>query len=120
MKKILVCDDDQVTLNVIVMKLRANSDWQITTAQDGQEAIASLSSETFDLVITDMQMPFKSGIDVVTHIRKVQRLKTPIIILSSEGMEHIVIQAFELGVNDYMTKPCNAADLVIKVKALLK
>jgi DNA-binding response OmpR family regulator len=120
MKKILVCDDDQVTLNVVVMKLRAHPDWHVTTANDGQQAISALSSETFDLVITDMQMPFKSGIDVVTHIRQTQRRKTPIVILSSEGMEHIVIQAFELGVNDYMTKPFNAADLVTKAKALIK
>jgi DNA-binding response OmpR family regulator len=119
MKRILVCDDDPVTLNVILMKLQPISGWNITTAKDGLEAINCLSAQSFDLVITDLQMPYKSGLDVVAHVRRTLKSKTPIIVLSSEGMEHIVIEAFELGVSDYMTKPFNAGDLVAKAKELV-
>ncbi len=119
MKKILVCDDDPVTLNVVYMKLKNENFGDIQRAGDGQQGIDLVTSNHFDLVITDLQMPYKSGLELSQHIRKELKQNTPIIVLSSEGLENIVHEAFEIGVNDFIIKPFSHQELISKVKKLL-
>jgi DNA-binding response OmpR family regulator len=119
MKKILVCDDDPVTLNVVYMKLNNENLGEITRAGDGRQGIDLAGKNKYDLIITDLQMPFQSGLDLARFVRKEQKRNTPIIVLSSEGLENIVMEAFEIGVNDFITKPFSAKELITKVKNLL-
>lgn len=119
MKRILVCDDDPVTLNVVYMKLKNENFGEITRVGDGQQGIEMLSKAKFDLIITDLQMPYKSGLDLARFVRNDQKADTPIIVLSSEGLENVVLEAFELGVNDFVTKPFSPKELITKVKNLL-
>jgi DNA-binding response OmpR family regulator len=119
MKKILVCDDDPVTLNVVYMKLKNENFGEIQRAGDGKQGIDLVTSNHFDLVITDLQMPYKSGLELSHHIRKELKRNTPIIVLSSEGLENIVHEAFEIGVNDFIIKPFSHQELISKVKKLL-
>lgn len=119
MRKILVCDDDAVIMNVVCTKLKNENFGEITTAGDGKDAIDLASKNTFDLIITDLQMPFQSGLDLIRHVRKVLQIETPIIVLSSEGLENVVMEAFELGANDFITKPFSSKELVIRVKNIL-
>jgi DNA-binding response OmpR family regulator len=119
MKKILVCDDDPVTLNVVYMKLKNENFGEIQRAGDGKQGIDLVTSNHFDLVITDLQMPYKSGLELSYYIRKDLKRNTPIIVLSSEGLENIVHEAFEIGVNDFIIKPFSHQELISKVKKLL-
>jgi DNA-binding response OmpR family regulator len=119
MKKILVCDDDPVILNVVYMKLKSENFGEIVQAIDGQQGIDLISKNHFDLIITDLQMPLQTGLDLARYVRKQQKRNTPIIVLSSEGLENIVMEAFEIGVNDFVTKPFSVKELVDKVKKLL-
>jgi two-component system response regulator VicR len=119
MKKILVCDDDPVTLNVVYMKLRNENFGEIIRAGDGQQGIDLVSDNKFDLVITDLQMPYKSGLELSHYIRKEMKLNVPIIVLSSEGLENVVHEAFAIGVNDFIIKPFSHQELITKVKNLL-
>jgi DNA-binding response OmpR family regulator len=119
MKTILVCDDDPVTLNVVYMKLKHENLGEIVRAGDGKQGINLISKNNFDLIITDLQMPFHSGLDLAKYVRRELKRNTPIIVLSSEGLENVVMEAFEIGVNDFVTKPFSPKELITKVKNLL-
>lgn len=87
---------------------------------DGNEGIKAIDKEDIDLIITDVMMPFKNGIEVIHHARRVKP-EVPIIVLSSLGdEEQIVIEAFNLGVVDFVPKPFNPNELAIRVKRALK
>ena len=119
MKKILVCDDDPVTLNIVYMKLKNENLGEILKAEDGQQGIDLIAKNHFDLIITDLQMPLQTGLDLALFVREDQKKNTPIIVLSSEGLENVVLEAFEIGVNDFVTKPFSIKELIDKVKKLL-
>lgn len=87
---------------------------------DGREAISLLKSNEFDLILTDIHMPFHSGLEIITHIRVEQSKKTPILILSAEGLEDTVLQAFELGADDFVAKPFSLGELILRVKRLIR
>lgn len=118
--EILLCDDDDAVVSMIRFRLTRENLGNITHAPDGRRAKALLAAQNFDLVITDIHMPFHSGLEIVTFIRKDLGNSTPIIILSAEGLEETVLQAFDIGANDFISKPFSPAELVIRVKRLLK
>ena len=93
---------------------------EVIKAIDGREAKNLLRQEDFDLVITDIHMPFHSGLEITTFIRNELKKDTPIIVLSAEGLEDTVLQAFEIGANDFITKPFSSAELVVRVKRILR
>jgi DNA-binding response OmpR family regulator len=117
--RILLCEDDEALASMIRFKLTRDNLGEIVKASDGKEAMALLSSQEFDLVITDIHMPFHSGLEIVTFIREQLMKKTPIIMLSAEGLEATVLQAFAIGANDFITKPFSPAELAIRVKRLI-
>lgn len=118
--KILVCDDDEALVSMIRFKLTRENLGDITKAVDGREAKSLLKQEDFDLVITDIHMPFHSGLEITEYIRKELKKSTPIIVLSAEGLENTVLQAFEIGANDFITKPFSPAELAVRVRRILK
>ncbi|SRR5258708_35562874 len=118
--KILVCDDDKVLLSMIRFKLSRENFGEVVTAADGQEAKTSLREQEFDLIITDIHMPFHSGLEIITYVRQELKKSTPIIVLSAEGLEDTVLQAFEIGANDFITKPFSPSELAVRVKRILK
>jgi DNA-binding response OmpR family regulator len=119
MKKILVCDDDPVSLSIVYTKFKNENFGEIVKAMDGKQGIDLIAENHFDLIITDLQMPLQTGLDLSIYVRKQQKKDTPIIILSSEGMESVVLEAFEIGVNDFVTKPFSVKELIDKAKKLL-
>lgn len=118
--KVLVCDDDPVVINIIRFKLQREGLGEVIVAADGREALAQIKLNNIKLIITDIQMPFHSGLDIISFVRKDQRFKTPILVLSAEGLEENVLKAFDLGANDYMVKPFNLPELMVRVKRLLQ
>ena len=104
-----------ITLKIIELRLKADGH-EVTVAHDGREALKKLEESSFDLVITDMNMPFISGMEIIVEIRKDKLKNIPVIVLSSMGQENMVLQAFRLGADDYITKPFNAEELALRVK----
>ncbi len=117
--KILVCDDDDALVSMIRFKLVRENIGEITKVADGREAMQMLKEHDFDLIISDIHMPFHSGLEIITFVRHELKKKTPIIILSAEGLEDTVLQAFEIGASDFISKPFSPAELAIRVKRLL-
>ena len=118
MKKILIIEDDLLTSSMVQFRLKKDG-YETILVQDGNEGIKAIDKEDFDLIITDVMMPFKSGIEIIHHARKVKP-NVPIIVLSALGAEEqIVLEAFNLGVADFVPKPFNPNELAIRVKRAL-
>ncbi len=112
--KVLVADDSGIMRKIIIRSLNAVGVSDIVEAADGQEAIDAYKAEPVDLILTDWNMPNKSGLDVVTEIRAMGST-VPIIMVTTEAQKSQVIAAIQAGVSDYLTKPFEADDLRAKL-----
>jgi two-component system response regulator VicR len=120
MAKVLVIEDEELMIKALEFRLKKDG-YEVDLARDGAQGIEMLSKNSYDLVITDLMMPFVSGLEVVSHIKSNPMIKdTPVIILSSIGLERVIMEAFELGVDDFITKPFNLGELVIRIKKFVK
>ena len=116
--KILVCEDDYMVIKAIEHKLTREG-YEVDIANDGRMAKEKLKSETYDLVITDLLMPFSGGLELINMMKNELKKETPIIVLSKVGNEETIIEAFKLGADDYLTKPFSPNELSIRVKRFL-
>ena len=117
--KILICDDDDALITMVRFRLAREQLGEVIKAADGRMAMTLLAEHDFDLVITDIYMPFHSGLEITSFIRNDLKKNIPIIILSAEGLEETVLQAFEVGANDFIVKPFSPAELAVRVKRIL-
>ncbi len=118
--KILVVEDEDLMLKALEFRLKKDG-YQIFAAKDGATALQLLTEHRFDLVLTDIMLPFVSGLEIVSKVKSDAALKdTPVIVLSAVGLEKIVLEAFELGADDFITKPFNLNELTIRVKKHIK
>jgi len=119
-KKILIADDEPDILEIIQFNLQAEG-YEVVTAKNGDEAIDAAKKYQPDLIILDIMMPGKNGIDVCNILRIQPAFKETLIVflsaLSDEGTE---IRGLETGADDYLTKPIRPKILVSKVNALFR
>jgi DNA-binding response OmpR family regulator len=116
--KILIADDELIMLKIIELRLKKDGHEVIVTS-NGQEALEKIKQEDPDMIIADIMMPFTSGLEIVAVVKQdKQRRNVPIIILSSMGQENVVLEAFNLGADDYITKPFSPNELSMRVKRL--
>jgi two-component system response regulator VicR len=116
--KILVVEDDAIMLASIEHQLQQEG-FCVSTANNGREAMLAFETESPDLVITDILMPLTSGLEFLGTIRSGYN-KIPILVLSALDEEDTVIEAFNLGADDFLTKPVKPGELSARVKRLLK
>jgi len=116
--KILVAEDDVIMLATITQQLKQEG-FTVTTANNGREAMQSFERDIPDLVITDIMMPFTSGLEFINVIRS-HSTEIPIIVLSAVDEEDTVLEAFNLGADDFLTKPVKPGELSIRVKRVSK
>ena len=119
MALILVAEDDPMLLKTIELKLQRDGHIVITT-KDGREAIEKIKSNTPDLIITDVMMPFFSGLEIIAWVKTNMPDKIPVILLSAMEQEHIIAEAFALGADDYITKPFNLKEFSLRVTKQLE
>ena len=116
--KILVAEDDELILKTIEHKL-LNEGFEVILARDGKDAIEKIKVHQPNVVISDIMMPFASGIEILTSIQDAG-IQATVIMLSSLGQEDVVEEAFDLGASDYMVKPFNPNELVLRIKRLVR
>ena len=117
MYHILVVDDES-RIRAIIRKYAEFEGHQVTEAGDGMEAVLLCRSNTYDLIIMDIMMPELDGFSACREIRKISQ--TPIIMLSARGEEYDRINGFEVGIDDYVTKPFSPKELMLRVDAIMK
>jgi DNA-binding response OmpR family regulator len=115
--KALIVDDDLVLADVLSFTLR-RAGFLVITAHDGQAALDTWQAESPDLIVLDLNLPKIDGLTVCQRIR--EKTSTPIIILSVRGEDDDVVQALELGADDYITKPFSPRQLVARAEAVLR
>jgi DNA-binding response OmpR family regulator len=114
---ILIAEDED-RLRQLIVKYFKQEGYQVFEAANGMDALAIFNDESIDLVVLDVMMPVLDGYGVCRTIRKTSNL--PVIMLTARGEEDDKLLGFDLGVDDYMTKPFSTRELVARVKALLK
>jgi two-component system response regulator VicR len=120
MAKVLIIEDEELMIKALEFRLKKDG-YDVYLARDGSQGIEMLGRDSYDLVLTDIMMPFVSGLEVVSYIKNHPLMKdTPVIVLSSIGLEKVVMEAFDLGVDDFITKPFNLGELVVRIKKFVK
>ena len=113
--RILYAEDDPMMQKMVVYSL-IKMGHEVTTVDNGKEAIETLKTEKFGFIILDVFMPIISGLEVAKFVREVLKDNTPIVMLSRNGTEMIMEEAKEIGVNDYITKPIEPDMLLLELK----
>jgi two-component system alkaline phosphatase synthesis response regulator PhoP len=116
--RILVVEDDLSILTGVSMNLRYEG-YQVLQAQDGEQGLQLAVSETPDLVILDLMLPRMNGYELLRELRR-RGQRVPVLLLSAKGMERDKVLGLDLGADDYVVKPFGVAELLARVKALLR
>ncbi len=115
MSHILLIEDDKKIANFMSMALTAKG-YKLTVAYNGNSGILSFCTENPDIVLLDLGLPDKDGIEIITEIRKVSQI--PILIVSAREMEQDKITALDAGANDYVTKPFAMGELLARIRVM--
>lgn len=113
--KILVAEDEMIMLKTIELRLKKDGH-EIITCSDGREAILKIDETNPDLIITDIMMPFASGLEIIEAVKRKDGKQAKVIVLSAMGQENVVLEAFQLGADDFITKPFSPNELSMRVK----
>jgi DNA-binding response OmpR family regulator len=119
MPGILLIEDDEIVRKALCRFLEKEG-FAVQTASNGKEAMMNLDNHTYDLVITDLNMPYANGYEVMNRIRSQERHQAvPVIVITSMASESIISQCFDIGANDFVRKPIMPHELHIRIKKLL-
>lgn len=118
MFKILVVEDDK-NLRKLIVTCLTKSNYTVFESKNGQEALDVLDKEYIDLIVTDIMMPQIDGYELIKLLREA-KYETPILIITAKEDIEDKKQGFNLGADDYMVKPINIDELILRVKSLLK
>ena len=116
-KKCILIADDEPQIRQMLQLLLSSAEYAVIPAEDGLQA-AQLADETVDLFLLDVNMPGQSGLMAAADIRK--RFDTPIIFLTAYSSESDKVMGFSVGADDYIVKPFSNAELLLRVKAVLR
>src|SRR5882757_7856879 len=119
MKKILLVEEDPNLGLLLQDYLQLKGKFDVILCKDGDEGLRTFTKHTFDLLILDVMMPKKDGFTLGKDIRKINA-EVPIIFATAKGMIEDKTQAFNLGGDDYITKPFRIEELLLRINALLK
>lgn len=117
MYNILVVDDEEM-IRKLVFKYASFEGHKVFEAKDGMEALELVKNNSYDIIIMDIMMPELDGFSACRQIRKFSNV--PIIMLSARGEEYDKINAFELGIDDYVVKPFSPRELMLRIDAVMK
>lgn len=115
--RILVVEDDERILNFLRSKLKA-SGYEVSTANNGVQGLEQAQAQEPNLIVLDLLMPKMGGLDMLKELRSFSSV--PVIILSAKGDDTDKIKGFQLGADDYLTKPFNPDELIARIEAVMR
>lgn len=113
-KYLLLAEDDELLASLLSYRLQ-KAGYHVDVVYDGKEVKTKLKDRMPDIIVSDIMMPYFSGIELIDYIRNEMKSNVPIIIISSAGNEDNVLSAFELGANDFIAKPVSPSELLVRV-----
>ena len=112
--RVLIVDDEEKFSEPLAERLTLR-DYDVTTSQTGEDAIAKIKKYNYDVVVLDVLMPGMSGIETLEEIKKIKPL-TEVIMLTGHATVESAIEGMKLGATDFLMKPCETEDLVSKIQ----
>jgi DNA-binding response OmpR family regulator len=116
-RKILVVDDTK-NVQTLLSDFLTSQDFEVVSASDGREALEVFHAASPDLVLLDIMMPNMDGYQFISHLRR--ESNTPVIMITAKQQEADVIHGFDLGADDYITKPFRMRELLVRMRAVLR
>lgn len=117
MSKILIIEDD-MTINKLLQSIIEKSGYTVNSAYNGKDGLTMSLHENYSLILLDLMLPEKSGEDIIKELRKVNT--TPIIVLSAKGEIYNRVELLRLGADDYITKPFDIDEVLLRIQAVLR
>jgi DNA-binding response OmpR family regulator len=119
MPEILLIEDDEIVLKALSRFLEKEG-FSVHVSSNGKDGLRNLEENTYDLVITDLNMPFANGFEVMSRLRSQDRHKNvPVIVITSMGSESAITQCYNIGASDFIRKPVMPRELHIRIRKLL-
>lgn len=118
-KKLLLIEDDMMLASLLKYRLEKDG-YDVAIKSNGREAKKVIAENLPDAIISDVMMPYFSGIELVDYLRNDLNSDIPIILISAASNEKNVISALEIGANDFIAKPVSPSELVIRVTREIK
>ncbi len=116
--RILLVEDDP-NLGTLLQEYLLSENFQVTLCSDGDKGLKTFQTQTFDICVLDVMMPKKDGFTLATQIRG-QNKEIPIMFLTAKSLKEDKINGFEIGADDYITKPFDEEELVLRINAILR
>lgn len=115
---ILIAEDDEMILRTLEYRLKQDG-YNISVARDGNEAMEMIKKVAFNLIITDLMMPYVSGMEILSYVKSNFK-GLPVVILSGADEENTVLDAFNIGADDFIAKPFSPGEVSVRVKRFIK
>jgi two-component system, OmpR family, response regulator Irr len=118
-KKILLAEDDLILRKSLAYFL-SDHGFNVVQVENGVDAIEEIKSIGFDLIITDLNMPYIGGMEIINIVRNELKLNTPVIVLTSSAVEKVELESFSIGANEFVTKPFSPSVLKARIDKLIR
>lgn len=115
--KVLIVDDEEMAIKMVELQMKADG-YDVLTSTDGRDAVDLIKSEEPDLVISDIMMPFMSGLELLELI-KAEKKKIPVILISALDDIEVIQTAIGMGADDFVIKPVKMDELSLRIKRVL-
>ncbi len=116
--KIVIAEDNDILRRSLSFFL-ASKEFTVDQFSDGRDALDAIEINNYDLILTDINMPGVSGMEITQYVRQKMKSSVPIIIFTSSGIEQTELDSFDIGANEFIAKPVSPAVLLIRINKLL-
>lgn len=119
LKKILICEDEEILLTALKFRLQKQG-YELFLAVDGNEARELIQNERPDLIVTDIDVPKISGMELITLVRNDMEMSVPIVIIAPLENENLILEAMQKGADDFVTKPFKPVELILRIRRIFQ
>jgi len=117
--RIILSEDNEILRRSLSFFLESKG-FTVDQFSDGRDAIDAIEANSYDLLLTDINMPGASGMEITQYVRQSLGSDIPIIIFTSSGVEQTELDSFDIGANEFISKPVSPAVLLVRINKLLK
>jgi two-component system response regulator VicR len=119
LKKILICEDEEILLTALKFRLQKQG-YELTLSDNGESGKAAIQHDRPDIIVTDIDLPDVSGIDMVNYVRNELHEDIPIILITPLDNEQAILEAMLAGASDFVTKPFKPVELVLRIRCIFQ
>ncbi|MDQ6469853.1 response regulator transcription factor [Flavobacterium sp. LHD-80] len=117
--RIVLAEDNDILRKSLSFFLESKG-FTVDQFSDGKDALDAIEKNNYDIILTDINMPGISGMEITQYVRETLKSDIPIIILTSSGVEQTELDSFDIGANEFIAKPISPAVLLVRINKLLK